>query len=95
MRYNAYVEGAAGRFAQQVQVEKDQVMRMNEEKMKLAKNPYHFVQPQQGGGIGGGIGGGGGLPPAGGAPGAWGGSPNGPGGGAMGGGVAGGGGYSW
>ncbi len=82
MRYNAYVEGAAGRFPQQVQVEKEQVMRMNEEKMKLAKNPYHFVQPTQQLSPNAG----GGLPPAGGAPGAWGGSP---------GAAGGGGGYSW
>jgi len=45
VRYQAYVEGQAGRFAQQIELEKQQVLRMQEEKLKLVKNPYHFTQP--------------------------------------------------
>ena len=53
VRLQAYVEASQGRFQQQIAKEQQLSTKMNEERQKLLKNPYAFVQPpnNQGGGM--------------------------------------------
>lgn len=74
VRLQAYIEAAQGRFQQQVAKEAALAARMNEDKQKLLKNPFHFVGNQAGGGGAAGAAGvvGQGSPGGGGGGGGWG-----------------------